>query len=51
MQIAVDQYVSALPVPEADAIFAPRVLTQRDGCCLFRFVYDADQKLVEWAEH
>jgi 8-oxo-dGTP diphosphatase len=39
---------SALPIPQADAIFAPYVLSMQDGLFQAKFSYDADCKLVSW---
>lgn len=37
-----------LPIPQADAIFAPYVLTVQDGLFQAKFSYDVDCKLVSW---
>ncbi|MCK4317090.1 MAG: hypothetical protein KAX24_15090 [Anaerolineae bacterium] len=42
---------TVLPIPQADAIFAPRVLAMTEGCFQAKFVYDADLNLVEWIEY
>ncbi len=44
-------YVRALPIPQADAIFAPKVLMTTRGCFQAKFVYDAHLNLVEWVEY
>lgn len=42
------RYLNAVPIPQADAVFAPRVL--RPGAEVFqaKFVYDAELKLTQW---
>jgi len=49
--VALDEYLDALPKPQADAIFAPRILMADEGLFQAKFVYDAENKLVEWVEH
>jgi 8-oxo-dGTP diphosphatase len=49
--VSLEEYFTALPIPQADAIFAPRVLTMNEGCFQAKFVYDADWNLLEWVEH
>jgi 8-oxo-dGTP diphosphatase len=46
-----EEYFTTLPKPSADAIFAPRILTATDGLFQAKFVYDAENKLVEWSEY
>lgn len=41
------EYYHSLPIPQADAIFAPRVLEQ-DGLFVAKFSYDMDLKLENW---
>lgn len=41
----------ALPTPQADRIFAPRVLGPEPGIFEAKFVYDADLNLVSWVEY
>jgi 8-oxo-dGTP pyrophosphatase MutT (NUDIX family) len=48
--VALEEYLATLPKPAADAIFAPRILTG-EGLFQAKFVYDAENKLVKWAEH
>lgn len=48
---SLEEYFTRLPIPQADAIFAPRVLTAETGLFQAKFVYDADLKLVEWSEY
>jgi 8-oxo-dGTP diphosphatase len=49
--VPLKEYFTALSVPRADAIFAPRVLTMDQACFQAKFVYDADWNLLEWVEH
>ncbi|MGC9346955.1 MAG: NUDIX domain-containing protein [Anaerolineae bacterium] len=49
--VDVDTYLSELPIPQADAVFAPRVLDPDEGMFEAKFVYDADLKLVEWVRY
>jgi len=44
-------YFHDLPLPQADAIFAPRVLARHDGFFHAKFVYDTALKLTEWIEY
>jgi 8-oxo-dGTP diphosphatase len=46
--IDVETYLGELPIPQADGIFAPRVLAAGDGMFEAKFVYDDDLKLVSW---
>ena len=46
-----DVYLSDLPIPQADAIFAPRILASDEGMFEAKFVYDADLKLIEWVRY
>jgi 8-oxo-dGTP pyrophosphatase MutT (NUDIX family) len=48
--VALEEYLTTLPKPQADAIFAPRILAE-DGLFQAKFVYDAENELVEWIEH
>ncbi len=48
---SIDAYLTARPIPEADAIFGPRVLGDDPALFEARFVYDADLKLVTCIEH
>ena len=48
--IPLETYFTALPKPQADVVFAPKVLAE-DGCFQAKFTYDADWKLVEWVEY
>ncbi len=47
----VSTYLNDLPIPQADMIFAPRVLGTEDGVFQAKFVYDHDLKLVEWVQY
>jgi 8-oxo-dGTP diphosphatase len=49
--IPLEEYLATLPIPQADAIFAPRVLAMTGGCFQAKFVCDADLNLVEWVEY
>ena len=49
--VTLEEYLTELPKPKADAIFAPRILTTDEGLFQAKFVYDAKVKLVEWIEH
>jgi 8-oxo-dGTP pyrophosphatase MutT (NUDIX family) len=49
--VSLEEYFATLPKPGADAIFAPKILTATDGLFQAKFVYDAENKLVEWSEH
>ncbi len=49
--VPLEEYFTALPTPQADAVFAPRVLTMDEGCFQAKFVYDARLELVEWIEY
>ena len=42
--------VSDLPIPQADAIFFPRVLDGSPGPVAMKFEYDGDLRLVRWRE-
>ncbi|MBN1247204.1 MAG: 8-oxo-dGTP diphosphatase [Anaerolineae bacterium] len=46
-----DRYLRELPIPQADRIFAPRVLGEASGMFEAKFVYDADLKLVSWVAY
>jgi len=48
--LPLDEYLNDMPIPQADAIFAPRILHNPQGFFQAKFVYDADIKLVEWTE-
>ncbi|MDY7076433.1 MAG: NUDIX domain-containing protein [Chloroflexota bacterium] len=49
--VSLEEYFTALPTPQADAIFAPRVLTMDEGCFQAKFVYDDRLELMEWVEY
>ena len=44
-------YLNDLPIPQADMIFAPRVLRMEEGVFQAKFVYDEALKLVTWTEY
>ncbi len=47
--VKVDAYLNdALPIPQADAIFAPHILRTPDGLLQAKFVYDAELRLAQW---
>ncbi len=46
-----DVSAGPLPIPQADAIFAPYVLTMQKGLFQAKFSYDADCKLVSWERY
>ncbi len=48
---SLEEYFSQLPIPQADAIFAPQVLTSEGEFFQAKFVYDADLKLVDWTAY
>jgi 8-oxo-dGTP pyrophosphatase MutT (NUDIX family) len=48
--VPLEEYFATLPKPEADAIFAPEILTG-EGLFQAKFVYDAENNLVEWLRH
>jgi 8-oxo-dGTP diphosphatase len=45
------RYYRDLPIPQADAIFAPRILSSDTDFFHAKFVYDRDLKLVQWIEY
>ena len=49
--VPLEEYFTALPIPQADAIFAPRVLAITEGCFQAKFVCDTNWNLVEWVEY
>ncbi len=49
--VPIETYLRDLPIPQADAIFAPRILKAGQDVFQARFVYGEDLKLVEWVEH
>jgi hypothetical protein len=49
--LPVGTYLNAVPIPQADVIFAPRILLADDGLFQAKFVYDDDLKLVTWMEY
>lgn len=49
--IPLDAYFNHLSIPQADAIFAPRVLSPETPFFQAKFVYDLDLRLTEWVEY
>jgi 8-oxo-dGTP diphosphatase len=49
--VEVEAYLHTLEIPQADAVFAPRVLASDAAMFEAKFVYDADLKLVEWVAY
>ncbi|HOU13530.1 MAG TPA: 8-oxo-dGTP diphosphatase [Anaerolineae bacterium] len=47
----VSTYLNDLPIPQADMIFAPRVLQMDEGVFQAKFVYNEALKLVTWTEY
>jgi 8-oxo-dGTP diphosphatase len=47
--VSLEEYFSpTFPKPQADAIFAPEILKADAGLFQAKFVYDAENRLVEW---
>ncbi len=49
--LPVSTYLNDLPIPQADMIFAPRVLRMEAGVFQAKFVYDEALRLVTWTEY
>jgi len=49
--VDLETYYTRLPIPQADAVFAPRVLDAAGGMFEAKFVYDADLRLVTWVAY
>jgi 8-oxo-dGTP diphosphatase len=49
--LPIDVYLHERPIPQADAIFAPRVLRGSDPFFQAKFVYDADLALIDWVTY
>jgi 8-oxo-dGTP pyrophosphatase MutT (NUDIX family) len=49
--VSLEEYFTSLSKPGADTVFAPRILAATDGLFQAKFVYDAENKLVEWVEY
>ncbi len=49
--LPLDKYLNETPIPQADAIFAPRILRTQTGFFQAKFTYDHDLKLVEWVHY
>lgn len=49
--VSLDTYLGKLPIPQADAIFAPRILQDEVSFFQAKFTYDEELKLVKWGQH
>jgi len=49
--LSMAEYLNNVPIPQADVVFAPRILRNPTGLFQAKFVYDDDLKLVEWTQH
>ena len=49
--VKLEDYFERLPIPQADRIFAPRVLADDGGMFEAKFVYDAALTLVDWVAY
>jgi 8-oxo-dGTP diphosphatase len=49
--VTLANYYHELPIPQADAIFAPRILSPDADFFHAKFVYDDDLKLTRWVEY
>ncbi len=49
--VELETYFTELEIPQADAIFAPRILGTETGMFEAKFVYDAELKLVDWVAY
>ncbi len=49
--VDLETYYTRLPIPQADAVFAPRVLDAAGRMFEAKFVYDADLRLVTWVAY
>jgi 8-oxo-dGTP diphosphatase len=49
--VSLEEYITALPKPHADEIFASRVLAMDEACYQAKFTYDVDWKPVAWVEY
>jgi len=49
--LPLETYLNDVPIPQSDAIFAPRVLRADDGLFQAKFVFDDDLKLTTWTEY
>lgn len=49
--VSLPEYYHDLPIPQADAIFAPRILSPDQDFFHAKFVYDQDLKLLRWIEY
>lgn len=49
--VPLEEYFTTFPIPQADAIFAPKVLAMTGDCFQAKFIYDAHLNMVEWIEY
>ncbi len=49
--VSLAEYYRDLPIPQADAIFAPRILSSDQDFFHAKFVYDQELNLVRWIEY
>ncbi len=49
--VHIDTHLHDLTIPQADTIFAPRVLAKQSAFFHAKFVYDDDLKLTTWVEY
>lgn len=49
--VDLDTYFNELPIPQADRVFAPRILKTPSGMFEAKFEYDSDLKLVSWTAY
>jgi 8-oxo-dGTP diphosphatase len=49
--VKLDDYFHRMEIPQADRIFAARVLDSDGGMLEAKFIYDASLKLVDWVEY
>lgn len=47
----IDVYLREMPIPQADAVFAPRVLAPESDFFHAKFIYDEKLILTEWIEY
>jgi 8-oxo-dGTP diphosphatase len=49
--IDLETYFTELPIPEADRIFGPRILSPEEDFFQAKFVYGDDLELIEWTRY
>jgi 8-oxo-dGTP diphosphatase len=49
--VSLARYYHELPIPQADAVFAPKILSTDGGFFHAKFVYDRELELVRWVEY